>query len=63
MRRSGCAVRGFGGRVRGGREALYELGATALFPLSGRRERAARDLAELGESLGRLVSGLAAPRP
>jgi glycerate 2-kinase len=62
---SACAAAGvqcvvFGGRVRGGREALYKLGATAVFPLSGRRERAARDLADLGESLGRLVSGLAA---
>ena len=52
-----CVV--FGGRVRGGAEALYALGASAVFPLSGRRERAQRDLVDLGEALGRLVTALA----
>ncbi len=57
---SACAAAGvpcvvFGGLVRGGRAALYALGATAILPLSGRRERARRDLVHLGESLGRLL--------
>ncbi|MBA2537601.1 MAG: glycerate kinase, partial [Actinobacteria bacterium] len=51
-----CVV--FGGRVEGGSIAdLYELGVTAVLALSGRPERAREDLAELGESLGRRLSG------
>ena len=49
-----CVV--FGGRVEtGAAGALYELGATAVFSLSGTPERAQADLEELGEALGRLL--------
>ena len=53
-----CVV--FGGRVEvGTSEALYELGAAAVFSLSGTPERARPDLEELGEALGRLLRRLA----
>ena len=55
-RRAGvpCAV--FGGRVEtGGIAPLYELGASAVFRLSGVPEQARPDLEELGEALGRLL--------
>ena len=52
-----CVV--FGGRVDGEAAAeLYRLGASAVFRLSGRPERARDDLAELGEALGRLLQKL-----
>ncbi len=56
-----CAAAGvpcivFGGRVRGGTDALYALGATAIFALSGRRERARQDLETLGEALARVAA-------
>ena len=52
-----CVV--FGGVVeRDAVPALYRLGASAVFRLSGQRERARDDLAELGEALGRLVLAL-----
>jgi glycerate kinase len=57
-----CIV--FGGCVEPGSTAsLYDLGATAVFSLSGRPERARDDLAELGEALGRLLVALAGSRP
>ena len=53
-----CAV--FGGRVEEGAAGeLYDLGATAVFRLSGRPQRAREDLSELGEALGRLLRRLA----
>ncbi len=55
-----CVV--FGGRVRGGIAALYALGATAVFPLSGRRDQARQDLEALGEALGRMVSAFSTSR-
>jgi glycerate kinase len=52
-----CVV--FGGLVEtGAAAALHEAGATAVFSLSGRPERATADLAELGEALGRLAHRL-----
>ncbi len=51
-----CVV--FGGLVEAGAAALYGLGASAIFPLSGRAERARDDLCELGEALGRLLVAL-----
>ncbi len=51
-----CIV--FGGRVRGAVDALYELGATAVLPLGGRRESARADVERLGEGLGRLLVAL-----
>jgi glycerate 2-kinase len=57
-----CIV--FGGRVEpGSTAALYDLGATAVFSLSGRPERARDDLGDLGEALGRLLVTLAGARP
>jgi glycerate kinase len=57
-----CIV--FGGRVEpGSTAALYDLGATAVFSLSGRPERAPDDLGDLGEALGRLLVALAGSRP
>jgi glycerate kinase len=53
-----CVV--FGGRVAGGAERLYRLGAAAVLPLSGRRERARRDLVGLGEAIARLAAAFAA---
>jgi glycerate 2-kinase len=52
-----CAV--FGGRVAGGVETLYALGATAVFSLSGAPGRAREDLGELGRALGGLAATLA----
>lgn len=49
-----CVV--FGGRVSGGAEALYALGATAVMSLSGKRERARQDLEALGEALARIAA-------
>ncbi|MDQ3889270.1 MAG: glycerate kinase [Actinomycetota bacterium] len=52
-----CVV--FGGRVEpGAAAALYALGATSVFRLSGDPRQAASDLAELGEALGRLARAL-----
>lgn len=51
-----CVV--FGGTVSGGAAALYELGASAVFRLSGEPSRAREDLLELGEALGRLTLAL-----
>ena len=48
-----CVV--LGGRVDGGVESLYELGATAVLALSGRPARAREDLAAAAEAVGRLV--------
>jgi glycerate kinase len=64
---AGCAAAGvpcvvFGGRVRGGTSALYALGATAIFALSGRREHARQDLEVLGEALARLVAAVGESR-
>ncbi len=57
-----CIV--FGGRVEpGSAAALYDLGATAVFSLSGRPERARDALGDLGEALGRLLVTLAGSRP
>jgi glycerate kinase len=53
-----CVI--FGGRVRGGVAALYEAGATAVFSLSGRRDRARADLERFGEALGRLAAAFSA---
>ena len=49
----------FGGVVDpDGAAALYELGATAVFSLSGREERARADVTALAEALGRLATEL-----
>jgi glycerate kinase len=48
-----CVV--FGGLVRGGVPALYDLGATAVLSLSGDPAEAEADLTALGEALARLV--------
>jgi glycerate kinase len=63
-----CARRGMpcvvvGGTVAPGAERpLYELGATAVLPLSGRRDRARVDLTAFSEALGRLLGRLRGPR-
>lgn len=47
----------FGGRVRASRRTLYELGAAAVFELSGDRTRAESDLEGLGEAVASLLAG------
>ena len=60
-RRAGVPCVVFGGRVEpGAPRRLYELGASAVLPLSGDEERASEDLTELGEAIARLAYGLAA---
>ena len=50
----------FGGRVDCDPRDLYALGASSVFRLSGDIGRTEDDLVELGEALGRLLSGPAA---
>ncbi len=48
----------FGGRVTEDGRRLYQLGATAVLPLSGDIERAASDLEQLGFAAARMVRAL-----
>jgi hypothetical protein len=52
----------FGGRVRGGVDALYKLGATAVFTLSGEPGRAEADLTALGEGVARFAAAVSSER-
>jgi glycerate kinase len=55
-----CVV--FGGRVEpGAADALYELGASAVLPLSGDPARASADLVELGRALSGLALAVSGP--
>jgi len=57
-RQVACVVVG-GDVAPGAAQTLYELGATAVLPLSGRPDRTWDDLASFGEALGRLLGRFA----